>query len=103
MELLTPKDVSKLLKIGMSTVYDHANKLGGFYPAGIRVLRFKKDYVYGLLERSQDQKMEISVSIPGADVLQAWLRDEKRRHDGQGIASESIKRESRTDDRRHGF
>jgi hypothetical protein len=48
--LLTPKQVAELLQISIRTVYDNADRLGGFYPAGIRVLRFKPEIIHNIME-----------------------------------------------------
>jgi Helix-turn-helix domain len=45
--LLTVSDVAKFLQISERTVYDRARELGGFFPVGIRVLRFKPEIIYG--------------------------------------------------------
>jgi hypothetical protein len=37
---MTPEDVANVLKISVKTVYAQSKKLGGFFPAGIKVLRF---------------------------------------------------------------
>lgn len=44
--LLTPEEVASLLRISLRTVYENARRLGGFYPAGIRVLRFRKERIH---------------------------------------------------------
>jgi len=63
-KLLTVSDVAKLLQISERTVYDNALKLGGFYPANIRVLRFpsREDFL-GDLERQKNQGMDLQVQI----------------------------------------
>ncbi|MCP4624842.1 MAG: helix-turn-helix domain-containing protein [bacterium] len=43
--LLTPKQVAELLSLSVRTVYDHSIRLGGFYPAGIKALRFRRDVI----------------------------------------------------------
>lgn len=49
-QLLTPSDVAELLQISVRTVYDHSDRLGGFYPLGIRRLRFRPEGIYEHLE-----------------------------------------------------
>lgn len=46
--LLWPKEVASLLNISVRTVYKNFRKLGGFYPAGMRVLRFRPDVIMAL-------------------------------------------------------
>ncbi len=48
--LLTPKQVAELLSISVRTVYDHSIRLGGFYPAGIKALRFRRDVIEAIME-----------------------------------------------------
>ncbi len=47
--LLTVADVARLLNLSSKTVYKHKRRLGGFYPAGIRVLRFSPETIQELL------------------------------------------------------
>lgn len=49
-KLLTPQDVADLLQISIGTVYSHARTLGGFYPFGIQVLRFRAEDIHERLE-----------------------------------------------------
>ncbi len=58
-QLLTPSDVAELLQISVRTVYDHARRLGGFYPAGIKVLRFRPEVIYGSVEGQGNAVMDI--------------------------------------------
>jgi hypothetical protein len=57
MELLTAKDVAKILKSSEHFVYKHFKKLGGFKIAGI--VRFNKDkldnYIKGVSESERVQ------------------------------------------------
>ena len=53
--LLSVKDVAELLNMSSRTVYDHMRELGGFYPAGIRLLRFHPEVIYGVME-GQDKE-----------------------------------------------
>jgi hypothetical protein len=45
MKLLTPSQVADQLQISVRTVMRHSRALGGFYPAGIRALRFREEDV----------------------------------------------------------
>ena len=45
MKLLTPDQVAELLQVSVATVRRHSRSLGGFYPAHIRVLRFRLEDV----------------------------------------------------------
>ena len=44
--LLSVKDVAELLNMSPRMVYEHKRELGGFYPAGIRILRFHPEANY---------------------------------------------------------
>jgi len=77
--LLTPADVAELLQISEKTVYKNQRRLCGFYPAGIKVLRFREDVIYGIMEGRS----------PGA-VMQRTPANKQRLH-------------QKTDDYRHGF
>ncbi len=48
--LLTPEEVANLLQISIKTVYENALRLGGFYPAGIRKLRFRYEFIQKIME-----------------------------------------------------
>jgi hypothetical protein len=43
MKLLTPQDVADQLQLSVRTIMRHAKELGGFYPCGIRALRFRAE------------------------------------------------------------
>ena len=45
MTLLHPQQVAEMLQISVASVRRHARSLGGFYPAHIRVLRFRSEDV----------------------------------------------------------
>ena len=59
--LLTPNEVARLLHLSVRTVYAQSHRLGGFYPAGIRVLRFRREDIYAIMEGPQDRQLEIPV------------------------------------------
>jgi hypothetical protein len=44
--LLTVDDHTDLLRMDKRTVYDHKNELSGFYPLGIKVLRFNREAIH---------------------------------------------------------
>lgn len=51
--ILTVNDVAKLLNISPRMVYDHQRALGGFYPFGIKSLRFRPEVIRKELERQK--------------------------------------------------
>lgn len=101
--LLTPKEVANLLQISPRTVYDRAGDLGGFYPAGIRVLRFRPEIIGGYLE-GQDQKgLAIQLPVQGGGVRRGRPRKQARSNGGQGEEKRITKKISRKGDDRHGL
>jgi len=63
--LLTPKEVADLLKISLQTVYDNRKLLGGFCPAGIRVLRFRNEDIKRIMDGPKNQ------------IVKAEIRDDR--------------------------
>lgn len=82
--LLTPQEVADILKTSVRTIYDHARKLGGFYPYGIKLLRFRAGDIYDGLERQNIQILGVSVSTSGPEVRGKGLRHAEGRR-GWGI------------------
>jgi len=93
--LLTPKEVAELLKISLQTVYDNRKRLGGFCPAGIRVLRFRKGDIERIMEGPRNQIMDdrwaelrgrsvqrlrVRRASPGQDLNRKRLVEELRAH-----------------------
>jgi hypothetical protein len=87
--LLTPDEVADLLKISVRTVYKNAERLGGCYPAGIKVLRFRKEGVYGIMARPDNGKVEVFLPKPGQDLRRGRIRNEGRSTVGQGGPQET--------------
>ncbi len=48
--LLTPRQVAELLQVSERSVRRHAARLGGFFPAGFRTLRFRLSCVEGVCQ-----------------------------------------------------
>jgi len=59
---LKVQEVAFLLKISPRSVYRRRWRLGGFYPLGLRCLRFPAGVVYACLEGAGER---LAVSIPG--------------------------------------
>jgi AraC-like DNA-binding protein len=72
--LLSVKDVAKLLNISPRTVYDYSRELGGFYPCGIKVLRFNPEDLYDKLERSQARPLALSIPVYGGEPLREGIQ-----------------------------
>src|SRR5450759_2483611 len=63
--LLPPNEVARLLHLSVRTVYAQSHRLGGFYPAGIRALRFRREDIYAIMEGPQKRQLEVPVSTSG--------------------------------------
>ena len=77
--LLKPEQVAELLQVSLATIYANADSLGGFYPAGIKALRFRRDTIYAIMEGPKDGKVPHPVSTSGEEVQQNRLRHPKGR------------------------
>ena len=84
--LLTPEEVAGLLHLSLRTIYVNAPRLGGFYPAGIRALRFRRERIYAIMEGPQDRKVPVSVPVPGPAVQQNRVRHQKSSSQSHGRA-----------------
>jgi hypothetical protein len=78
MNLLTVEEVANILKISPNTVYLKKNRLGGFYPAGIKVLRFREDDIYGLMERQNTEGLEVQFPVSGKESRRRRIQDQSR-------------------------
>ena len=99
--LLTPKEVANLLKVSPRTVYDRASDLGGFYPAGIRVLRFKQEVIRGCLEGQGKKGLEVQLPVPGAGVRRGRPSNKTGGNVSQRGQEKST--QANKDDDRHGL
>jgi hypothetical protein len=77
--LLSPRQVAELLQLSLATIYAKAHSLGGFYPAGIKALRFRTEMIYAIMEGPQNRKVSLPVSISGQKVQQDGVRHPKGR------------------------
>jgi len=93
----TPEQVAELMQVSTSVVYKHKDTLGGFYPAGIKVLRFNKGVINGILEGQDPQRLGIQVPISGPAVRGQGVQDQGRGQGRQGKPSKNGK--GRTSDR----
>jgi hypothetical protein len=101
--LLTPEEVADRLQISIRTVYDNKGRLGGFYPAGIRCLRFRKDVIDGILEGSSAEGLDVQVPVQGEWLRRPRIQDTQRGGNRQSGASQADREVIRIGDRRHGF
>jgi len=90
-KLLTPNDVAELLQVSAKTVYKHKNSFGGFYPAGLKRLRFKEDIIYGILQGPKTEGLDIQVSVSGQELRGPGFYNQKRSNVSQGRPEKRIK------------
>ena len=68
-QLLTPEDVAEVLQISLSTVYKNAMRLGGFYPFGLKVLRFQREVIErGHLEEQRPGGLVVQLPASGEAI-----------------------------------
>lgn len=78
-KLLTAEDVAGILRIDVRTVYKHADKLGGFYPFGVKVLRFDREVFLECLEgQASGGGVEVRIRIPKKTDNGIWIQDKAR-------------------------
>ena len=99
--LLTPKEVANLLKVSTRTVYDHADDLGGFYPAGIGALRFNQRTIDVIMERQTTESMAVLFPVPGRDIYRKRIHNTAPSGNDQVIQTVGSKEAEKTD--RHGL
>lgn len=102
-KLLTPKDVAELLNISVRTVYDNAKRLGGFYPFGLRVLRFSPEAIHEHLEGQITKVLRLQVPVSaqglGSKGIQNALGSKHHTRKAPAGSQGQIK----TDPNRHGL
>jgi integrase len=76
--LLKPEQVADLLQLSLSTIYAEVDRLGGFYPAGIKRLRFRQEVIDAIMEgprsgkyRCQFQYLGCRYSKTGFNTIKA--------------------------------
>jgi hypothetical protein len=101
-KLLTPNDVAGFLQVSVKTVYKHKNRFGGFYPAGLKRLRFKEDIINGILQGPKTEGLDIQVPVSGQELRGPGVYNQKRSNGSQGRQEKRIK-ESTARSNRHGI
>jgi hypothetical protein len=103
-ELMTAEDVARCLKISLRTVYENKNRLGGFYPAGLKVLRFRKDIIDGFMAGQETQGLAVRLPVPREDLCRRWTSYQSGGQKGQrDPKSGGHKKFSQTNPERHGL
>ena len=82
LQLLTPSDIAEMLQISEKTVYKHKQKFCGFYPAGLKVLRFSKEVVDDIIQNSA--RVEVSFPEERAAAHRVGVLPEKGCSKGRG-------------------
>lgn len=86
--LLTPSDVAELLQISEKTVYKHREKLGGFNPAGLGVLRFREEIIYGIMEGQSPERLVLQFPVSDQNLCGERVQDKSRGQRNQGRQTE---------------
>ena len=87
--LLTPEEVAGLLKISTRTVYENGKRLGGFYPAGIKVLRFREGVIREFMEGQGKRNVEIQIPDQWKGLRGGRTQDEEGSQGCQGGKKEA--------------
>jgi hypothetical protein len=83
-------------------LHKYRQRLGGFYPFGIRVLRFRREEIYAHLERGR--KLEIPVPVAGEKIFPAMIHNQGIGQGGNGEAKGATHScRGATDSDRHGL
>lgn len=99
--LLTPSDVAELLNISEKTVYKHSEKFCGFKPAGLGILRFRKEIIYGIMEGQDPETLVLQFPVSEQAVCGKGVQNQKR----SSLSKREKKKraESSTEENRHGL
>ena len=104
MEFMTPTDVALYLKISVRTVYENQKRLGGIYPAGIKVLRFRKEFIHELVERQKAPGLEIQLPVSGKGLRRGRLSNQSRSQKSKrGPTGRGQEKSIKTNPDRHGL
>ena len=101
--LLSVKDVAELLNMSSRTVYDHMRELGGFYPAGIRLLRFHTEVIYGVMEGQDKEGLAVQFSASGGNICRRRPEDATGSVGSPRRAEKRAKGKTQDDPNRHGL
>jgi hypothetical protein len=75
--LYTPDQVAALLQISVRTVYAEKHRFGGFYPAGLKVLRFPPEVINGIIS-GQGQGVALRFYGGREEIHQSMVPDKSR-------------------------
>ena len=100
--LLTPSDVADLLQISTKTVYKHQHKFGGFYPAGLGVLRFRQEIIYGIMEGQDSEALVLLFPISKQKLCRQGIQKQTGSRNSKGNSQRTTKT-STARSNRHGI
>ena len=70
--LLTVKEAALLLKLSPRSIYRKARVLGGFYPLGLRCLRFRAEVIFNAM-LAREEGLAVSIPVPGQKIQQSLV------------------------------
>ena len=76
--LLKPSKVAELLNMSEKTVYKHRKKLYGFKPAGLGILRFRKEIIYGIMEGQDPKALVLQFPVSETIICGKRIQNQKR-------------------------
>jgi len=100
-KLLTPSDVAELLQISEKTVYKHRERFYGFNPAGLGILRFRGEIIYGIMEGQDPEALVLQFPVSKNELRGQGVSDKTGGVRSQGRKKKTIK--STADKGRHGI
>jgi hypothetical protein len=86
----TSEEVESLWQPFLRTISANVRRLGGFYPAGIRALRFRREDIYAIMEGPQERTLELPVSTPGPALRQIRVPGQENGSSGNGKTPREI-------------
>ncbi len=99
--LLTPSDVAELLQISEKTVYKHSGKFCGFRPAGLGILRFRKEIIYGIMEGQDPKTLVLQFPVSDSNLCRKRIPNKKGSGSSKGRKTERVENPTSID--RHGL
>ena len=85
--LLTPQEVADHYKCSIKSVYERKKDLKGFYPPGIKLLRFLPEVIYGYLQGQNYQDMAVQIRARKKELCREGVHYPARSRSRKGEAS----------------
>ena len=96
-KLMTPTDVAELLQISEKTVYKHSKVLFGFRPAGLGILRFRREIIHGIMEGQDPRHLALQFPVSRTEVCKQRVPHKKRSSSGYGGKAKRVKKPASAD------